>query len=126
MFEVILTDNGSEFNDADSIMFSTKTGELLSNLFYCEPYSAWQKGAIEKNHQYIRSVLPKGTSFSGLTQEDCFLLASHINSIPRESLNNRSPYEAAKGFLGESAIQAFGIKEIPFDEIDLSIRLFRK
>ena len=126
LFEVILTDNGTEFSDADSIMFSLETGELLSNLFYCEPYSAWQKGSIEKNHQYIRYVLPKGTSFSGLTQEDCNLLASHINSTPRKSLNNRTPYEAAKSFLGEKTLQSFGITPIPSDEVNLSVRLFRK
>lgn len=126
LFEVILTDNGTEFTDADSITISTETGEVLSNLFYCEPYSAWQKGSIEKNHQYIRYVLPKGTSFSGLTQEDCNLLASHINSTPRKSLNNRTPYDAARGFLGEKNLQIFGINKIPFDEVDLSVRLFRK
>ena len=126
LFEVILTDNGTEFADSKSIMFSLETGELLSNLFYCEPYSAWQKGSIEKNHQYIRYVLPKGTSFSGLTQEDCNLLASHINSTPRKSLNNRTPYEAAKSFLGEKTLGIFGIKEIPKDEVNLSVRLFRK
>lgn len=126
LFEVILTDNGTEFTDSKSIMFSLETGELLSNLFYCEPYSAWQKGAIEKNHQYIRYVLPKGTSFSGLSQEDCCLLASHINSTPRKSLNNRTPFEAAKSFLGEKTLDIFGIKEIHKDEVDLSVRLFRK
>ena len=126
LFEVILTDNGTEFSDAESITISTETGEVLSNLFYCEPYSAWQKGSIEKNHQYIRYVLPKGTSFSGLTQEDCSLLASHINSTPRMSLNNRTPYDAAKGFLGEKNLQLFGIKRIPGDDVNLSVRLFRK
>lgn len=126
LFEVILTDNGTEFSDAESITISTETGEVLSNLFYCEPYSAWQKGSIEKNHQYIRYVLPKGTSFSGLTQEDCNLLASHINSTPRKSLNNRTPYDAAKGFLGEKNLQIFGISKIPGDDVDLSVRLFRK
>ena len=126
LFEVILTDNGTEFTDSKSIMFSLETGELLSNLFYCEPYSAWQKGSIEKNHQYIRYVLPKGTSFSGLTQEDCNLLASHINSTPRKSLNNRTPYEAAKSFLGDKTLEIFGIVPVPTDEVNLSVRLFRK
>lgn len=126
LFEVILTDNGTEFNDAKSIMFSLETGELLSNLFYCDSYSAWQKGSIERNHQYIRYVLPKGTSFAGLTQEDCTLLASHINSTPRRSLNNRTPFEAALGFLGEKNMSVFGITEIPKDEVNLSIRLLRK
>ena len=126
LFEVILTDNGTEFADSKSIMFSLETGELLSNLFYCEPYSAWQKGSIEKNHQYIRYVLPKGTSFSGLTQEDCNLLASHINSTPRKSLNNRTPYEAAKSFLRDKTLEIFRIISIPTDEVNLSVRSFRK
>ena len=85
-----------------------------------------QKGSIERNHQYIRYVLPKGTSFAGLTQEDCTLLASHINSTPRRSLNNRTPFEAALGFLGEKNMSVFGITEIPKDEVNLSIRLLRK
>ena len=67
-----------------------------------------------------------GPSFAGLTQEDCTLLASHINSAPRLSLNNQSPFEAAKGFLGINNIHKLGLQQIPFDDIDLSIRLLRK
>lgn len=125
LFQVILTDNGSEFSDPESIEISSKTGEKLTSVYYCNPNSSWQKGTLEKNHQYIRYVLPKGTSFSGLTQEDCILLASHINSVPRLSLNNQSPYEAALGFIGTDSISKLGIKSIPVDDIDLSIRLLR-
>jgi len=126
LFEVILTDNGSEFFDPESIEIDFNTGEKLVSLFYCDPNSSWQKGSIEKNHQYIRYVLPKGTSFAGLTQEDCNLLASHINSTPRVSLNNVSPYQAAFYFLGENNINKFKIKKIDYDDVDLSIRLLKK
>ena len=126
LFEVILTDNGSEFFDPESIEINFNTGEKLVSLFYCDPNSSWQKGSIEKNHQYIRYVLPKGTSFAGLTQDDCNLLASHINSTPRVSLNNVSPYEAAFYFLGEDNINKFKIKKIDYDDVDLSIRLLKK
>ena len=126
LFEVILTDNGSEFFDPESIEIDFNTGEKLVSLFYCDPNSSWQKGSIEKNHQYIRYVLPKGTSFAGLTQDDCNLLASHINSTPRVSLNNVSPYEAAFYFLGEDNINKFKIKKIDYDDVDLSIRLLKK
>ena len=126
LFEVILTDNGSEFFDPESIEIDFNTGEKLVSLFYCDPNSSWQKGSIEKNHQYIRYVLPKGTSFAGLTQEDCNLLASHINSTPRISLNNVSPYEAAFYFLGKDNINKFKIKKIDYDDVDLSIRLLKK
>lgn len=126
LFEVILTDNGTEFSDPLSIEIDINTGEKVCSLFYCDPNCSWQKGSIEKNHEYIRYILPKGTSFSGLTQEDCDLIASHINSVPRKSLNNISPYEASLNFIGEENIKKFNIKKIEYDDIDLSIRLLKK
>ncbi len=82
--------------------------------------------ALERNHEFIRYVLPKWTSFAGLSQMDCYLIASHINSIPRLSLNNFSPYEAAHLFIGKDNLTRFNIKKIDNDDIDLSIRLLKK
>jgi len=126
LFEVILTDNGSEFFDPESIEIDINTGEKVSSIFYCDPSCSWQKGSIEKNHEYIRYILPKGSSFAGLTQDDCYLIASHINSTPRISLNNHSPYEVALFFLDQDNINKFNIKKIDNDDIDLSIRLLKK
>ena len=126
LFEVILTDNGTEFSDPESIEFSTKTGNRLSRVFFCNPNSSWQKGCIEKNHEYIRYVLPKGSSFAGISQEAANLLASHINSVPRLSLNNQSPYEAALGFIGKRNLDLMGIEKIPNDDINLTIRLLKR
>lgn len=125
LFEVILTDNGTEFSDPESIEIYTKTGEKISSVFYCNPNCSWQKGSIEKNHEYIRYILPKGTSFSGLTQNDCYLIASHINSTPRISLNNTSPFSAIQNFLGIDIITKFHITKIDYDDIDLSPRLLK-
>jgi len=126
LFEVILTDNGTEFSDPDSIEIDLNSGEKVVNLFYCDPSCSWQKGSIEKNHEYIRYILPKGKSFAGLSQEDCYLIASHINSVPRLSLNNSSPYESSLLFIGKNNIDKFQIKKIDYDDIDLSIRLLNK
>ena len=126
LFQVILTDNGTEFSDPQSIEIDFNTGEKVSNLFYCDPNSSWQKGSIEKNHEFIRYILPKGTSFAGLTQHHCDLIASHINSVPRLSLNNISPYESAFMFLGQKNIDVFNIKKIDYDDVDLSIKLLKK
>lgn len=126
LFEVILTDNGTEFSDPESIEIDMNTGEKVSFVFYCDPSSSWQKGSIEKNHEYIRYILPKGTSFSGLNQEDCYLIASHINSTPRLSLNNHSPFDSAFLFIGQDNLNKFQIKKINNDDIDLSIRLLKK
>lgn len=59
LFEIILTDNGHEFYDVLNIECNHKTGEQISKVFYCDPGSSWQKGGIEKNHEFIRYVLPK-------------------------------------------------------------------
>lgn len=48
IFEVILTDNGSEFFNPISIEVDYNTGEVLSHVFYCNPYCSYQKGSIEK------------------------------------------------------------------------------
>ena len=126
LFEVILTDNGTEFSDPDSIEIDINTGEKLCSVFYCDPGSSWQKGSIEKNHEFIRYILPKGTSFASLTQDDCYKIASHINSVPRLSLNNVSPYEASLLFIGKHNLDKLQIKKIDYDDIDLSYRLLNK
>ena len=126
LFEVILTDNGTEFSDPESIEVDFNTGEIISNVFYCDPNCSWQKGSIEKNHEYIRYILPKGTSFAGLTQDDCNLIASHINSVPRLSLNNISPYEASINFIGKENLDKLKIDKINYDDIDLTIKLLKK
>jgi len=126
VFEVILTDNGSEFYDPISIEVDNNTGEVLSHLFYCNPSASYQKGAIEKNHEFIREVLPKGTSFDSLTQDDCNLLMSHINSIPRNSLGNETPYELTLKLLGIENLEKLGIKKINPDDIIRSSRLLKK
>lgn len=126
LFEVILTDNGTEFSDPESIETDLNSGEKLSNLFFCDPNCSWQKGSIEKNHEYIRYILPKGTSFASLNQDDCYLIASHINSVPRVSLNNLSPYEAVFNFIGKDNIKKINIVKIDNDDIDLSIRLLNR
>lgn len=126
LFEVILTDNGSEFFDPDSIEIDFNSGEKVCSLFYCDPSCSWQKGTLEKNHEYIRYILPKGTSFAGLSQEDCYLISSHINSVPRISLNNNTPYDSSLLFIGKSNLDKLNIRKINNDDIDLTIRLLKK
>lgn len=92
LFPVILTDNGSEFKRVEELEY-TCTGEQRCMMFYCDPMASWQKGELEKNHEYIRYVIPKGTSLDSYTQEDMNLLMNHINSVKRPSLHGRCPYE---------------------------------
>ena len=91
---VILTDNGSEFSNPKAIEYGhEKNGRLRTQIYYCDAGCPYQKGAIEVNHGLIRRVVPKGTGFNHLVQEDITRMMNHINSYKRKKLNNRSPYE---------------------------------
>ena len=125
-FEVILTDNGSEFFNPMSIEKNEETEEIVSHVFYCDPEASWQKGAIEKNHEYIRYVLPKGSSFDELTQEKVNILMSNINSISRDTLNGQTPYNAILLTLDEEIINKLGVIKIHPDEVSLSPKLLKE
>lgn len=58
--------------------------------------ASWQKGSSKKNHEFIRYILPKGSHFSGLTQEGATQIANHINSTTRASLNGHPPFKLAQ------------------------------
>lgn len=67
LFPVILTDNGSEFKKVDELeLTSDEDGFLVyrTSLFYCDPMASWQKGCIEKNHEFIRYAIPKKKSLN--------------------------------------------------------------
>lgn len=125
LFPVILTDNGSEFKDSRSIECN-EYGEIRTRMFYCEPSKSWQKARIEKNHEFIRCILPKGTPFDGLTQEDVTLMANHINSIARASLNERTPFELAAMLVNNDFLKALKLHAIPHDEVLLKPALLKK
>lgn len=126
IFEVFLTDNGPEFFNPISIEVDYNTGEVLSHVFYCDPYCSYQKGSIEKNHEYIRYILPKKSSFNNLTQNDCDLIASHINSTNRIILNNKTPYEVVQALISIDTINKLNIKFINPNQVDLSPNLLKK
>ncbi len=124
IFPVILTDNGSEFKYTQEIE-KTDRGEQRTRLFYCDPQASWQKAQLEKNHEYIRYVLPKGKSFNPYTQEDIALLLNNINSTRREKLGGKSPYEAENRKGVELLLECLGLHSIPSDEVNLNPSLLK-
>ena len=122
LFPVILTDNGGEFARVDDIEMDVR-GE--SKLFFCNPNRSNQKGRIEKNHTLIRDILPKGTSFDNLTQEDINLVCSHVNSVKRAALNGKSAYELFAFTYGEEISKLLGISKIPAEDVCQSSKLLQ-
>ena len=140
LFPVILTDNGSEFSNPSAIegrhfttdfremyegCHGTGYGRRRTKIFYCDPMAANQKGSIEVNHEFIRRILPKGSSFDDLTQDDVDLMMNHINSYPRKKLNDRTPYETFTYLYGVEVANALGCKRIDPDEVTLTPQLLK-
>ena len=101
MFEIVLTDNGWEFSKPDDIEFDHNTGEKLINVFYCNPYSSWEKGGIERNHEFIRYIIPKGITFDQLTNKNIIDMMNNINNVKRKSMGFKTPYELFENIYGE-------------------------
>ena len=124
VFEYILTDRGSEFSDPDALETGI-TGIQRSSIYYCDPMQSGQKGGLEQAHTILRMVLPKGISFEFLTQWDVNLIVNHINSTPRESLGGRTPYNVTLETRGGEVLNAFQLRPIAPDEVNLTPKLIR-
>ena len=123
-FEHILTDRGTEFGDPEALETGAN-GIQRTSIYYCDPMHSGQKGGLEQAHTMLRMVLPKGTSFEFLTQWDVNLIVNHINSTPRESLGGRTPYSVVLETLGEEVLNAFQLRPIAPDEVNLTPKLIR-
>ena len=99
---------------------------LRTSIYYCDPYASYQKGRLEKNHEFIRYVVPKGKSFDGYIQEDITLMINHINSTARDSLNGRTPFELASLLLDKTAIETMALTEIKHNMVHLKPKLLKK
>ena len=119
VFRIFLTDNGTEFFSVLNFERDTESGKKISNIFYCHPYSSYEKHGIEVNHEYIRRVFPKGTSFDDLTNEIVKSLQDNINAIPRESLDKDTPYNLTKK-LYPDLIEKLNCTYINPDNVSLS------
>lgn len=124
VFQVILTDRGTEFARADEME------ALGCRLFYCDPMRSSQKPEVENNHILLRYICPKQTDLrkAGLqTQEDLDLIFSHINSYSRKSRMGKTPLEFIEFLLNDNTLASqLGICRIPAPEVWLKPSLIKK
>ena len=123
-YPVLLTDNGVEF--ADPLLLETGIdGVQRTRVFYCDPGKSCQKGSLEKNHEYIRYILPKGTSFNDQTDEMVLKMINHINSTARPGLNGKTPMALAELLLDNKVKEKLGLTLILADEVCLKPELLK-
>lgn len=79
-FKTITVDNGSENQDYIGMK------EIVSEVYYCHPYSSYERGSNERQNRIIRRYFPKGESMSGVSQEDAERAQDAINGMHRKIL----------------------------------------
>lgn len=93
VFKTITVDNGSEFADVNGMERSCLSdGDKRTKIYYCHPYSSWERGSNEVANKLIRRHIPKGTDFDHKTDEEITEIEVWINNYPRKIHN----YHTAK------------------------------
>lgn len=118
LFDVILTDNGSEFKTLWEL-----ESQFFVKVFYCDPYASYQKAGCEKNHGFIRRIIPKSVSLDKYNQDEINEFFSHINSYPRASLANRSPYDLFTLEYNSIILSDLSLFKIPVSKIKLKYQI---
>ena len=130
LFLATLGDNGVEFSDPvmiecyrpDPEHNPTKLLPRGIRFWYADPYCSTQKPHIERVHEDIRRVLMKGTSFNALDQDGVDLVMSHVNSMHKPSLGDRTPIDLfieKHGEPGRQLLEKLGIRKIPGNQVTL-------
>ena len=84
----ITFDNGTEF--AEHLVL---TEQLRMRTFFCDPYSPWQKGAVENAIGRLRRFLPRKTNLNTLDDEALHACIAAYNHTPRKCLGFKTPAE---------------------------------
>ena len=105
IFRTITVDNGSEFADCEGMERSCLTKRARTHIYYCHPYSAFERGSNENANSLIRRWLPKGTKLSEVSQAEIKQIQIWMNNYPRMVLGGRcantalAEWMAAEGVL---------------------------
>lgn len=105
IFRSITVDNGSEFQNCTGMEASIFGGgkKKRTVVYYCHPYSAYERGTNENINKMIRRFLPKGTDFRKVSVDYIRRVEDWINNYPREILGFES-----SGALFESYLDRAG------------------
>ena len=117
LFDVVLADNGTEFKKLYEL--ENINEEIICRTFFCDPYKSCQKAECEKNHGFFRRYIPKGKSLNTIPQTTIEYIFSNINSYPRQSLDNKTPYDLFLAEFCEGVLLELNIIKIKVSKIKM-------
>lgn len=97
----ITQDRGTEFAHHHIL---TQDSEI--QVFFCDPYSPWQKGDVENTNGRLRRHIPKKSDISNLSQEELDHIIDIMNNTPRKCLGYKTPQQALNAYLEGVALQS--------------------
>lgn len=86
-FKTITVDNGVEFLDCRGTEKSIDGKQERTVVYYCHPYSAWERGTNENINKMIRRFIPKGSDIEVFTEKAIQRIEDWINNYPRKIFN---------------------------------------
>lgn len=90
IFKSITFDNGTEFSDASGIEISPYTGNQRTTVYYCHPYSSFERGSNENQNGFIRRFIPKGIPICNYSNAYLKHVQNYINNYPRAIFDGES------------------------------------
>lgn len=93
-FKTITADNGVEFGDGTLIeRSSTSLGRIRTQVYFCHPYSSYERGQNENQNRFVRRWVKKGGDLSKYTPEEWELITEWVNNYPRRKYDGMSARE---------------------------------
>jgi IS30 family transposase len=88
----ITNDRGQEFSDHEKC-----SKKLNVKIYFCDPYSSYQRGTNENRIGILRQYLPKKMDLTSLTNKELEKIEFEINNRPMKCLDWLTPYEVMMG-----------------------------
>lgn len=86
VFKTITSDNGSEFARLSDL-------ESLVSIYFCHPYSSFERASNERHNGILRQFIPKGISINDFSEDEIMYYVDLINAKPRKILGYKTPEE---------------------------------
>jgi transposase, IS30 family len=84
----ITNDRGQEFSDHERCAEKMKV-----QIYFCDPYSSYQRGTNENRIGILRQDFPKKTDLTNLSNKELKKIEFEINNRPMKCLDWLTPYE---------------------------------